>query len=341
MRILGIESSCDETAAAIVEDGRIVHSSVVATQIPFHATYNGVVPEIASRKHTEWILPVVKQALSEASLGIADIDGIAVTNRPGLMGSLLVGLTFAKTLAWALDKPYIAVNHMLAHLYAAHLERDIAYPYIGLLVSGGHSIICRVSDFDDIEVLGTTIDDAVGEAFDKVAKHYGLGYPGGVAIDRLAKGGNPAAANFPLPSLHKGGHEYDVSYSGLKTAVINQIEQFWNPAFERTPENISAAFQETAVRILLSRLLKVVRDTGITTVVAGGGVAANSRLRALLAEHAELTCVFPSLSLCGDNGAMIAALGYRYLSRGERSPLDENASARVPGFRKFGRPRGT
>lgn len=338
MIVLGIESSCDETAAALVEDGRRVLSSVVATQIPFHATYNGVVPEIASRKHTEWVLPVVKQALAEASLTLDRIDGVAATSRPGLMGSLLVGLTFAKTLAWLESKPFIAVNHMLAHLYAAHIERDIAYPYIGLLVSGGHSIICKVRGFDDIEVLGTTIDDAVGEAFDKVAKHYSLGYPGGLVIDRLARGGNPAAARFPMPSLHKGGHEYDVSYSGLKTAVINQIDQFWNPDFPRTNENLAAAFQETAVNILVSRLLKATRDTGITTVVAGGGVAANSRLRALLAEKTNLTCVFPSLSLCGDNGAMIAALGYRYLSRGQVSPLTVTANARVEGFRKKGRP---
>lgn len=337
MIVLGIESSCDETAAAIVENGRIIRSSVVATQIPFHQMYSGVVPEIASRKHTEWILPVVRQSLSEASITLNDIDGIAVTNRPGLMGALLVGLTFAKTLAWASGKPFIAVNHMLGHLYAAHLEHDIAYPYLGLLVSGGHSIICVVRAHDSIEVLGTTIDDAVGEAFDKVSKFYGFGYPGGAVIDRLARHGSAEAAHFPMPSLHKGGHEYDVSYSGLKTAVINQIDQFWNPAYERTAENIAASFQETAVKILLSRVLKAVRDTGLKRIVAGGGVAANSRLRALLAEQSDLECIFPSLKLCTDNAAMIAGLGYQYLSRGEQSSLDANASARVEGFRKVGR----
>ena len=343
MKILGIESSCDETAAAVVEDGRTIISNIIATQIPFHTMYNGVVPEIASRKHTEWILPVVKQALAEANLTIDGIDGIAATNRPGLMGSLLVGLTFGKTLAWATGKPFVAVNHMLGHLYAAHLANDIAYPYLGLLVSGGHSIICRVTGFDEIEVLGTTIDDAVGEAFDKVAKFYGFGYPGGVAIDRLAKNGNPSAARFPMPFIDKqdraGGHQhrYDVSYSGLKTAAINQIDQFWNPDFERTPENIAASFQEAAVRILLSRLYRAVEDTGLRTVVAGGGVAANSRLRALLAERTDLTCIFPPLKLCTDNGAMIAGVGYQYLSRGETSPWSVNASARVQGFRKNGR----
>ncbi len=338
MIILGIESSCDETAAAVVADGRRILSNVVATQIPFHQMYNGVVPEIASRKHTEWILPVVRQALSEAGCGMEGIDGIAVTSRPGLMGALLVGLTFAKTLARATGKPFIAVNHMLAHLYASHLSADIPYPYIGLLVSGGHSIICRVSGFDQIEVMGTTMDDAVGEAFDKVAKFYNFGYPGGAVIDRLAKNGNPLAARFPMPTLNKGDHLYDVSYSGLKTAVINQIDQFWNPAFEKTPENIAAAFQDAAVKTLLTRLLRAVDDTGLTTIVAGGGVAANSRLRELLAERKELTCIFPPLNLCTDNGAMIAGLGYQYLSRGERSPWSENASARVQGFRKTGRP---
>ena len=337
MKILGIESSCDETAAAVVEDGNKILSNIVATQIPFHKMYNGVVPEIASRKHTEWILPVVKQALAEAGLSLEEIDGIAATGRPGLMGSLLVGLTFAKTLAWSSNKPFIAVNHMLGHLYASHLENDIPYPYLGLLVSGGHSIICKVNNFDDIEVLGTTIDDAPGEAFDKVAKFYNLGYPGGAVIDKLAKHGNPKAANFPMPIIHKEGHKYDVSYSGLKTAVINQIDQFWNKDFEKTPENIAAAFQTRAVKILLRPLLDASIDTGLKTIVAGGGVAANSLLREKLAEHKELKCIFPSLKFCTDNAAMIAGLGYHYLKRGDRTPFTVEASARVEGFSKKGR----
>ncbi len=336
MKILGIESSCDETAVAIVEDGKKILSNVVATQIPFHKKYNGVVPEIASRKHVEWIQPVAKQALEEANLTLDDIDGIAATNRPGLMGSLLVGLTFAKTLAWSCNKPFIAVNHMLGHLYASHLEYDIPYPYLGLLVSGGHCIICKVSNFDDIEVLGTTIDDAPGEAFDKVAKFYGFGYPGGAIIDKLAKNGNPKAANFPMPVMHREGLDYSVSYSGLKTAVINQIDKFWNPEYEKTDENIAAAFQARAVKILLKPLLKAVKDTGLTTVVAGGGVAANSLLREKLAEHTELKCIFPPLKLCTDNGAMIAGVGYHYLKRGDRSPITVEASARVQGFSNKG-----
>lgn len=334
MKVLGIESSCDETAAAIVEDGHTILSNVVATQIPFHQIYKGVVPEIASRKHAEWILPVVRQALSEANLTLDDIDAIAATNRPGLMGALLVGLTFGKTLAWSVGKPFIAVNHMLGHMYAAHLVNDIQYPYIGLLVSGGHSIIARVDGVDQLEVLGTTIDDSIGEAFDKVAKYYDLGYPGGVIIDNLAKKGDPKAFSFPVPKMDKGDHRYDVSFSGLKTAVIHQADMFLNEGYEKTTENIAAAFQETACKTLVSRLLRAVEDTGLTKVVAGGGVAANSRLRAMLAEHKELECIFPPLKLCGDNGAMIAGVAYHFLKRGDRSPLNTTACARIPQFKR-------
>ncbi|NLK45698.1 MAG: tRNA (adenosine(37)-N6)-threonylcarbamoyltransferase complex transferase subunit TsaD [Treponema sp.] len=334
MKILGIETSCDETACAIVEDGKTILSNVIATQIPFHKIYNGVVPEIASRKHAEWIMPVVKEALKEADLSLDNIDAIAATNKPGLMGALLVGLTFGKTLAWATRKPFIAINHMLGHMYAAHLENDISYPYLGLLVSGGHSIICRVNNFDDIEILGTTIDDAIGEAFDKVAKFYSLGYPGGVIIDKLAQNGNSKAAEFPLPILRGENHQYDMSYSGLKTAVINQLDQFWKEGYPKTNENIAAAFQETAIKILLSRLFRAVEDTGLKTVVAGGGVAANSRLRSILAKHTEINCIFPPLKLCTDNGAMIAGIAYHYLKRGETSSWTTTASPRIQAFKR-------
>ncbi len=334
MRVLGIESSCDECSAAVVVDGERVLSNVVATQIPFHAVYEGVVPEIASRMHTEWISSVVKRALAEASLRPGDVDAVAATARPGLSGSLLVGLSFGKAFAWARGLPFIAVDHMLAHLYAPQLETKVTYPFLGLLVSGGHSIICRVDGFDDLTVLGTTIDDAVGEAFDKVSKHYGFGYPGGAYIDELAKKGDPLAFRFPLPNLHKGEHRYDVSYSGLKTAVVNQLEQFRAKGAEATRENIAASFQKTAVDILLRSLFRAVEDTGLTTIVAGGGVAANSYLRARLAERKDLRCLFPPLSLCGDNGAMIAGVGYRFLERGDRSGLDATVSARVPAFKR-------
>ena len=216
MKVLGIETSCDECAAAVVEDGKKILSNVILTQIPFHVAYNGVVPEIASRKHTEWINQVVQDALDKASLTPAGIDAVAATAQPGLLGSLLVGLSFAKAFAWARGLPFIAIDHMLAHLYAPRLEHSteenpagLAYPFLGLLVSGGHSFICRADNFDDITILGATIDDAVGEAFDKVSKYYGFGYPGGAVIDKLAKNGNAKTFNFPLPSLHKGNHKYE------------------------------------------------------------------------------------------------------------------------------------
>jgi len=297
---------------------------------------------------------VVQEALDKASMGAKDVDAVAVTAHPGLLGSLLVGLNFAKGFAWARGIPFIAVDHMLAHLYAPRLmyadtvHEDIAYPFLGLLVSGGHSIICRADDFDDITVLGTTIDDAVGEAFDKVSKHYGFGYPGGAAIDKLAKTGNADAFNFPLPNLHKaerrsaGGHRYDVSYSGLKTAVINQLDQFRaGPMREdgtglrqTDPEDIAASFQKIAVEILLRSLFRAAEDTGLNTIVAGGGVAANSCLRAALAARKGLRSVFPPPELCGDNGAMIAGIGYQYLVRGDRSDLRATASARVKSFKR-------
>jgi len=336
MKVLGIETSCDECSAAVVEDGEKIHSNVIATQIPFHAPWSGVVPEIASRKHTEWIYAVTKEALEKAGLNVEDIDAVAVTSRPGLFGSLLVGLSFAKAFAWARNIPFIAVDHMLAHLYAPRLIADNKpqYPFLGLLVSGGHTIICRADNFDDITVLGTTIDDAAGEAFDKVAKFYNFGYPGGVVIDKMSRNGDSGFFRFPMPSLHKGDHRYDVSYSGLKTAVVNQLEMFKVKEGEPKPEDIAASFQKTAVEILLRALLNAARDTHLSTIVAGGGVAANSYLRSRLAEQTHLNCIFPPLDLCGDNAAMIAGIGYHYLARGERSPLNVTASARVTGFKK-------
>ena len=336
MRILGIETSCDETSAAVVENGEKILSNVIASQIPYHAPWNGVVPEIASRKHVEWIYSVTKEAIEKAGLKVNDIDAVAVTSRPGLLGSLLVGLSFAKAFAWARNIPFIAVDHMLAHLYAPRLMADEKpeYPFLGLLVSGGHTIICRAGNFDDITVLGTTIDDAVGEAFDKVSKFYNFGYPGGAVIDKMAHNGDSAVFRFPLPSLHKGDHRYDVSYSGIKTAVTSHLGLFRVKKEQYTNEDIAASFQKTAVEILLRALLNAAEDTGLSTVVAGGGVAANSYLRARLSEHSHLKCFFPPLELCGDNAAMIAGIGYHYLARGESSPLNVTASARVTGFKK-------
>ena len=337
MLVLGVETSCDECAAAIVEDGRRIVSNVVATQIEVHRPYSGVVPELASRKHIEWILEVVRRCYGEARLTVDDIDAMAVTNRPGLVGSLLVGLSFVKGYALAAGKPFIGVDHLRAHLYAAHLDRDVEYPYLGLLVSGGHTMICRVKAFDDLVVMGTTIDDAVGEAFDKVSKYYNYGFPGGEAIDKLAKDGNPRAFRFPGPSLHKGNHPYDVSYSGLKTAAINQLDQFWDRSFEKTPENIAASFQRTAINILLKRLYRAVKDTGITRIVVGGGVGSNSFLRSALTKkqgEAKWEIIFPPPPLCTDNAAMIAGIGYHHLKAGHGSPLSLNATARVKAFRR-------
>lgn len=337
MKVLGIESSCDECAAAVVEDGRRVLSNVVATQIAHHARWDGVVPEIASRLHVEWIPGVVRQALADAGLGLDAIDGVAVTNRPGLAGSLLVGLSFAKALAWSTGKPLVGVNHILAHLYAPLLTEDITWPFMGLVVSGGHTLICRADGFDDITILGTTIDDAAGEAFDKVAKFHGLGYPGGLAVDKLARKGDARACRFPVPNLYKGEHRYDVSYSGLKTAAIHQLDKLWDPAYPRSEENLAASFEKAAVDMLVSRLERALADTGLSTVVAGGGVAANTYLRERLSRIPGVLAVYPPLAYCGDNGAMVAGLGSMMLARGDRDGLELNVSPRVTGFRKTGR----
>lgn len=334
MKVLGIESSCDECSAAVVEDGRRVLSNIVLSQVDFHKPYYGVVPEIASRKHVEWIRTVVEDSLKEAGVGEKDVDAVAVTFRPGLIGSLLVGLSYAKGLAWALGRPLVGVDHILAHLYAPHLEQDIAYPYLGLLVSGGHTIIARVERYDRIEVLGTTIDDAIGEAFDKVAKFYDIGFPGGVAIDRLSRTGDPRAFRFPRPSLHKGEAYYDVSYSGLKTAVIHQSAQFWDGRSERSLANLAASFQKAAIDILVDRALAAAADNDLRRIVAGGGVAANSYLRERFAAEPDVEVIFPSLKLCTDNAAMVAGFGYHALADGKASDFSLNAEARVRMFKR-------
>ncbi|MCK5006955.1 MAG: tRNA (adenosine(37)-N6)-threonylcarbamoyltransferase complex transferase subunit TsaD [Spirochaetia bacterium] len=335
MIVLGVETSCDECAASVVENGTRILSEVVASQIEDHRPFYGVVPEIASRRHIETISRVVEQVLEEAKMKATEVDGLAVTYQPGLIGSLLVGLSFTKGLAFALEKPLVGVDHILAHLYAPHLETDISYPYIGLLVSGGHTVIARVEDFDTMRVLGTTIDDACGEAFDKVAKHYDMGFPGGAAIDRLSQNGSPQAFRFPWPSLHKGHHPFDLSYSGLKTAVVNQLDQFWNRDFEKSKENIAASFQGTAIDILVDRTVKAAGHTGLNRIVVGGGVAANSYLRKQLSGQPDLEVNFPSLRLCTDNAAMVAGLGYHMLRKGQRSELSLNACARVQGLRRL------
>lgn len=335
MNVLGIETSCDECSAAVVRDGRDILSNVIATQIELHKPYEGVVPELASRLHTEWIEQVVQAAVVKAGLDVHGIDAVAVTSRPGLLGSLMVGLNFAKGFAATLDLPFITIDHIRAHLYASQIEQPLEYPYLGVLVSGGHTVICKVNGYDDIDVLGTTIDDAIGEAFDKVAKAHGLGYPGGVVIDRLAKNGNPTAFLFPGSQMDER-HPYDISYSGLKSAVINQLDKFWDGKSPKSNENIAASFQRQAVGMLVRRIKRALQDTGLKRVSAGGGVAANSLLRSELKdlEKDGYTVTFPSLKLCTDNGAMVAGLAYRYLMDGKRDDFSVGPSARVSAFKK-------
>lgn len=334
MIVLGIESSCDECAVALVENGSTILSSVINTQIEHHKPYDGVVPELASRLHVEAVSEVYREAMARSGLTLSQVDAVAVTNRPGLVGSLLVGLSFAKGLAFSARKPLVGVDHILAHLYAPQLEAPVAYPHIGLLVSGGHTLLALVRGFDDIEVLGTTIDDAVGEAFDKVAKFYGLGYPGGKAVDDRARTGDPEAYRFPQSRLDKGNHPFDVSYSGLKTAVINQKDQFLQPGASPSLENLCAGFQRSAIDLLVSKLKAVVKQTGITRVVAGGGVAANSYLRSALGNQRGWSVSYPSLALCTDNAAMIAGWAFHALVRGDRAGWDLNAESRVPRFKR-------
>jgi N6-L-threonylcarbamoyladenine synthase len=332
--VLGIETSCDECAASVVEDGRVIRSNVIASQVDFHRPFYGVVPEIASRKHTEAIAGVVRKALEDSDVTVRRLDAIAVTVRPGLIGSLLVGVSFAKGLSLTLGLPLVGVDHVEAHLYAAQIGAAIPFPYLGLLVSGGNTLLSVVRGYFAYEVLGTTIDDACGEALDKIAKFYDMGYPGGAAIDRLSELGSPEAFSFPTPSLHKGEHRYDVSYSGLKTAAVNQLDQFLNPGFAKSRENIAAAFQRSAIDLLVERVLLAARDTGIRRVVVGGGVAANRYLRRRLGGEAAVDAVFPPMVLCTDNAAMIAGLGYHHLLAGHRSGLDLTPSPRVAAFRR-------
>ena len=337
MTILGIETSCDECSAAVVVDAKEILSNVIATQIELHKPYQGVVPELASRLHTEWIEQVVDAAISKAGITKEDLDAVAFTNRPGLLGSLLVGVNFAKCFASTLGIPYLGIDHIRAHLFASQIENPLEYPYLGVLVSGGHTVICKVNSYDDVDVLGTTIDDAIGEAFDKVAKFYDLGYPGGVVIDRLSQNGDANAFAFPGPTMDRDKHPYDMSYSGLKTAVINKKDRFLNPGCEDTKENIAASFQRQAVNILMKRVRLALKDTGLKRVSAGGGVAANSLLRKELKELEKggYTVTFPSLKLCTDNGAMVAGLAYNYFKDGYKDGPDVTASARVSAFKKF------
>ncbi len=323
---LGLESSCDETSAAVVKNGREVLSNQVFSQISLHEEYFGVVPEIASRAHLEVINDLISAALSESGISFGDLDYVAVTHRPGLVGSLLIGLQSAKAVAYTLKIPLIAVNHLEAHLYAPFLEgADPVYPYIGLLVSGGNTALYRINGIGSMELLGRSVDDAVGEAFDKTAKYLELGYPGGPVIERLARTAKERTIRFPK-ILPDPGNDYRFSYSGIKTAVINYIRN--NPEADRA--EIVYAFQERALEILPRRLFAASRTLGIKKMIVAGGVAANGRLRELLAlgKEEDDEILIPSPALCTDNAAMIAGLGYGYYSLGVESGLGTDVYAR-------------
>jgi N6-L-threonylcarbamoyladenine synthase len=322
--VLGIETSCDETAAAVVEDGRQVRSSVVSSQVDLHARFGGVVPEVASRAHVELLMPVLAEALLEAGI-VEDqrVDAVAATVGPGLIGSLLVGVSAAKSLALVWDVPFVAVNHLEAHLYAAFLEEpELQLPLVVLLVSGGHTMIVSMEDHGRYRLLGQTVDDAAGEAFDKVARFLDLGYPGGPVIDQLSMKGDADAIRFPRPMLNDG---YDFSFSGLKTSVVNHVRK--HP--EVSSADVAASFQEAVVDVLLTKARRAVREVGATGLCLAGGVAANSRLREraldLCAEDG-LHAFLPSRSMCTDNAAMIAAAGWYRLQADGASPLDTGAN---------------
>jgi N6-L-threonylcarbamoyladenine synthase len=328
--ILGIETSCDETAAAIVVDGTDVRSNVIATQIDLHARFGGVVPEIASRAHLEQINGVIGAALEQASMTLTDVDVVAATHGPGLAGALLVGVSAAKALALVLGVPYVGVHHLEAHLRAAWLEDpEVELPMAVLLVSGGHTLFVAVDGPGQYRILGGTVDDAAGEAYDKVARTLGLGYPGGPVIDRLAREGDPRAVPFARPMLHDG---LDTSFSGLKTAVV--LERRRHP--DRPVADVCASFQEAVVDTLVHKLLGTADAVGARTLVLGGGVAANSRLRERVAEAAAATgraALLPRPDLCTDNGAMIAAAAFARLAIDGPTALDDGAtpSLRLPG----------
>lgn len=329
IRILAIESSCDETAAAVVEDGTRVLSNIIFSQADLHSKYGGVVPEVASRLHIECIDTVVQEALSEAKMDLAEVDAIAVTFAPGLIGSLLVGLSYGKALAFAANKPLIAVHHIEGHICANYLS-GLKPPFVCLVASGGHSHIIKVSDYRQYAVLGKTRDDAAGEAFDKVARVLGLGYPGGPNIDKAAKKGVPNIT-FTKPSFHDGS--LDFSFSGIKTAVINYVHNMEQKGEEISKENLAASFQQTVVDILAENTFKAAEKSDVKRVALAGGVASNSDLRARFKAYAtergmEFYC--PEPIFCTDNAAMIGAAAYHYYLRGEFAGMDLNAKAYLP-----------
>lgn len=330
MLVLGIESSCDETAAAVVRDGHQVLSSVVASQVAVHHPYGGVVPELASRKHIEAIVPVVNGAVAKANITADQIDGVAVTQGPGLVGSLLVGFSFAKGFAYGHGIPWIGVDHLEGHINSVFLEpAPPPFPFVALLVSGGHTSIYHVTSHREFHPMGQTRDDAAGEAYDKVAKMLGLGYPGGVVIDDLAAQGDPGQVFFTRPFLDK--QQFDFSFSGIKSAVSRYI-QTHPQTYRNDQAHIAAGFQAAVVEVLSYKIIHAARQKGCSHLAVVGGVAANRGLRAAVTRDAAAAGIvvhIPAIALCGDNAAMVAAVGYHRLKAGERSGMDDDVYSRV------------
>ncbi len=324
---LGIETSCDETSVSVVRDGRTILSNTIFSQIKQHAKYGGVVPEIASRQHLEAISHVTQKSLEDASIGFDDIDLVAVTQGPGLVGALLVGVSYAKGLAYALNKPLVGVNHIEGHIFANFLENDFAPPFLCLVVSGGHSHLIYVKDYGDYEIMGRTVDDAAGEAFDKVARALGLGYPGGPLIDKIAKSGDESAISFPVAHFEEGNLSF--SFSGIKSAVLNYLNHQKQKALPIIVEDVAASFQKAVVDALVENTLEAMEIKKVKIVALAGGVAANSRLREELTRRAgtDFRVQFPPMVLCTDNAAMIACAGYYRYLMGDVSDMTLNAYA--------------